>query len=63
MKINTNMIILEIKGLSGDQIQEELNSFLLNLKENYFGLDLTATSVTNEGAEKIKQVINEWKLN
>lgn len=59
MKINTNMIVLEIKGLSGEQIQEELNSFFLDLKENYFDLALTAISVTNEGDEKIKQVINE----
>ena len=59
MKNNTNMIVLEIKGLSGEQIQEELNSFFLDLKKNYYGLALTATSVTNEGAEKIKQVINE----
>lgn len=59
MKVNTNMIVLEIKGLSGEQIQEELNSFFLDLKENYYGLALTATSVTNEGAEKIKQMFNE----
>lgn len=56
---NRKMIILEIKGLTEDEIQEELTGFFQVLDEKYKGYGATATGVTSSVAEEVNRVINK----
>ncbi|MFS7390385.1 hypothetical protein AB6884_13035 [Carnobacterium maltaromaticum] len=51
------MLILEINGLTEDELQEELTGFFQILNEKYSGYGATVTGVTNSAATEIKELI------
>lgn len=51
------MLILEINGLTEDELQEELTGFFQILNEKYSGYGATITGVTNSAATEIKELI------
>ncbi|WP_029450865.1 hypothetical protein [Carnobacterium maltaromaticum] len=54
---NKKMLILEINGLTEDEIQEEFTGFFQMLDEKYNGYGATVTGVTNRVVAEIKELI------
>lgn len=54
---NKKMFVLEINGLTEDELQEELAGFFQILNEKYSGYGATVTGVTNNAAAEIKELI------
>ncbi|MBC1919403.1 hypothetical protein HCJ46_11685 [Listeria booriae] len=54
-------LLLEIKGLTEDQLQKELAVFFKQL-EAYDGFGATATGLTKKGYQNVKNIIEETSL-
>ena len=59
MTNNKKMFILEINGLTEEEIQVELTGFFQVLGEKYKGYGAIVTGVTSSAAEEVNKVINK----